>query len=233
MFRRSLPLVPEGSETQEVAAELSRRLRAKKMASEQDKQTAFAVVEWLHESLDKVSADDREGLETAIQLVEEAFSVNAQDEGQKGKLSLKPATLSQVLQVYKRTKSSAASPSTSTAPQGEASGHANARDKAAAEDLKSQGNSEMAAKNFDRAIELYGQAIDKDSQNPVYFSNRSIFILYSCQAKLINHYAPGLPPTPRPASTKMPSGMRRRPPRSTLPFPKHTRKPTNTKGLTF
>lgn len=206
------------------------------MASD-DKQTAFAVVEWLHESLGKVSADDREGIETAIQIIEEAFSVNTQDAAQKSSLSLKPASLSQVLQVYKRTKagaSNSSSGSSSSAAPGAtpstSAEHTNARDKAAAEDLKSQGNAEMAAKRYEKAIELYGQAIEKDGLNPVYYSNRSACPPSHCQIaafKVVNlHMGDGtteLQLILKWANMRMLSLTPRRPPRWTRLSPKHIR----------
>jgi tetratricopeptide (TPR) repeat protein len=42
-----------------------------------------------------------------------------------------------------------------------------------AEDLKTQGNEALAAKNFKKAIDLYSLAINIDLDNPVHYSNRS------------------------------------------------------------
>lgn len=155
------------------------------MSSETDKSTAFAVVEWLQDAIkeSKVSGDDKEGVETAVQIIEEAFSVSSTDESQQKKHSLKPANLSQVLQIYQRTK--AASNSAPAAAAGPSSSgqeeHVNARDKAAAEDLKAEGNTAMAGKNYDKAIECYTQAIAKDASNPVYYSNRRVFLFSQCE----------------------------------------------------
>ena len=42
-----------------------------------------------------------------------------------------------------------------------------------AEDLKNQGNAALKSGNIKEAIELYGNAISKDSTNKVFYSNRS------------------------------------------------------------
>lgn len=50
-----------------------------------------------------------------------------------------------------------------------------ADDRAAAEQAKSKGNQLMAQKNYQGAIDAYGEAIEKDGQNAVYWSNRFVF----------------------------------------------------------
>lgn len=83
---------------------------------------------------------------------------------------MKPSGLPQLVQVYHKTRSSTGAASASTS---ETKAPTNARDKAAAEDFKSKGNAEMAAKSYDAAIASYGKAIELDGSNPVYYSNRA------------------------------------------------------------
>eukprot|EP01096_Ripella_sp_DP13-Kostka_P016678 TRINITY_DN8211_c0_g1_i1.p1 TRINITY_DN8211_c0_g1~~TRINITY_DN8211_c0_g1_i1.p1 ORF type:complete len:438 (+),score=246.01 TRINITY_DN8211_c0_g1_i1:87-1316(+) len=52
---------------------------------------------------------------------------------------------------------------------------------AAAEEKKQRGNEKLAAKQFDEAIRLYGEAIDINPTNPIYFANRAA--AYSHQKK--------------------------------------------------
>jgi stress-induced-phosphoprotein 1 len=44
---------------------------------------------------------------------------------------------------------------------------------ASVDELKSQGNKAFAAKEYDKAIELFSQALEKDANNFVLWSNRS------------------------------------------------------------
>lgn len=79
---------------------------------------------------------------------------------------------SRLLMPYPVPTQPAPSPSTSTSAPSKASAPASAEDKAAAEKFKSKGNQLMAAKDYEGAIKSYGEAIEKDGLNPVYWSNR-------------------------------------------------------------
>lgn len=48
-----------------------------------------------------------------------------------------------------------------------------AEDKAKAEKFKAEGNAQMSAKQYDKAIDAYTKAIAVDPTNPVYYSNRA------------------------------------------------------------
>lgn len=99
------------------------------------------------------------------------------DGAQRDKLSVKPATLQSIFDVFIKTREKMGSPSppsASTSTPATAQPNApSADDKAAAEKLKAQGNAKMSTKEYDAAIEFYGQAIAKDATNPVYYSNRA------------------------------------------------------------
>jgi small glutamine-rich tetratricopeptide repeat-containing protein alpha len=101
-----------------------------------------------------------------VQIIEEAFALTA---ASNATYSLKPSSLSQLVQVYQKTKAASTSAPTASASKPTS----NARDKAAAEDAKTKGNQAMAAKNYQAAIDAYGEAIAKDDANPVYYSNRA------------------------------------------------------------
>ncbi|KIP06947.1 hypothetical protein PHLGIDRAFT_35715 [Phlebiopsis gigantea 11061_1 CR5-6] len=145
-----------------------------------DKQPlVLSIIDFLNQSIQDgtVKQDDQESLEVAIQCIGEAFGVDPSDEAQRDKLSVKPATLQSIFDVFIKTREKmgstgpASTPtSTSTAAQPNAP---SADDKAAAEKLKAQGNAKMSTKEYDAAIEFYGQAIAKDATNPVYYSNRA------------------------------------------------------------
>jgi small glutamine-rich tetratricopeptide repeat-containing protein alpha len=107
-----------------------------------------------------------------VQCIGEAFGVDPTDKEQVDRLSVKPATLQTIFDVFLKTKDKIAStaqvtPSTSqTVP-------ASAEDKAAAEKLKQTGNAFMSSKQYDKAIDAYTEAAELDPSNPVYYSNRA------------------------------------------------------------
>lgn len=107
-----------------------------------------------------------------VQCIGEAFGVDPSDEQQTEKLSVKPATLQSIFDVFIKTrdKVGAGQPATptSTHPQGPS-----AEEKSKAEKFKQDGNAQMSGKNYDAAIECYGKAVALDANNPVYYSNRA------------------------------------------------------------
>lgn len=150
----------------------------------------YAIIEFLNKSLEDgtVKQDDQEGLEVAstsqilsscwmvkptavsspVQCIAEAFGVHLSDKEQSGRLSIKPATLESVFDLFLKTRDKVASSSAPPKPAGPT-----AKDKADADKLKQEGNHLMSVKKYDEAIDLYTKAIDLDSTNPVYYSNRA------------------------------------------------------------
>jgi small glutamine-rich tetratricopeptide repeat-containing protein alpha len=180
--------------------------------SDKNQRLVLAIIDFLNTSIEDgtVKADDKEGLEVAgmpcafpalnfccrslkcshlppVQCIGEAFGVDPNDAGQHERLTIRPATLQSLFDVYLKTtakmKSGAAAqqPGTSTSSAALAASSSTpksaavptAEDKKAAESLKSQGNSYMSAKKYDQAIEAYTKATKLDPTNPVYFSNRA------------------------------------------------------------
>ncbi|KAL1749084.1 putative stress-induced protein STI1 [Schizophyllum fasciatum] len=130
----------------------------------------LAIIDFLNQSIDDgtVKSDDKESLEVAIQCIGEAFGVDPTNDTQKKELSIKPATLQSIFDVFMKTRSRV-----NAASEPEVKKAATADEKAKADKLKAEGNSLMSAKKYDEAIEAYTKAIGLDPSNPVYYSNRA------------------------------------------------------------
>lgn len=150
----------------------------------------YAIIEFLNKSLEDgtVKQDDKEGLEVAgvsqifllhtmveltavaspVQCIGEAFGVDPSDGDQSERLSIKPASLESIFNLFLKTRDKVASSSASPKPS-----EPTAEDKANADKLKQKGNSLMSNKKYDEAIQTYTEAIKLDSTNPVYYSNRA------------------------------------------------------------
>ncbi|CCO27882.1 similar to Hsc70 cochaperone SGT [Rhizoctonia solani AG-1 IB] len=66
----------------------------------------LSIIEFLETSVTdgSIKSDDKEGIEVAIQCIGEAFGVDPSNTEQKEKLSIKPATLQSLFDVYLKTK---------------------------------------------------------------------------------------------------------------------------------
>ncbi|KAG7450146.1 TPR-like protein [Guyanagaster necrorhizus] len=151
---------------------------ASRMAEKQQR-LVLSIIDFLNQSIidGTVKADDKESLEIAIQCIGEAFGVDPLSKQQVERLTVKPATLQNIFDVYLKTmnKVGAASQGTSAAASASTSQSKlpTADDKAQAEKLKQAGNSQMTAKKYDEAIASYTKAIAFDPVNPIYYSNRA------------------------------------------------------------
>ena len=136
---------------------------------------------------------------STVQCIGEAFGVNPSDDAQRQKLSIKPATLRSLFDVYLKTKEKIATPqvfyiftsnqstilsscestgtsssaSKTTAEASSSNTAPSTADKAQAEQLKLKGNALMSSKDYAGAIAAYTPAIGLDPTNPVYYSNRA------------------------------------------------------------
>ena len=92
-------------------------------------------------------------LSHTVQCIGEAFGVDPNDQAQVERLSVKPANLLSIFDVFLKTKDKLASPSGSAAAAAPSAPAApSAADKAAAEKLKATGNAQMSSKKYDDAI---------------------------------------------------------------------------------
>ncbi|XP_060038022.1 small glutamine-rich tetratricopeptide repeat-containing protein alpha isoform X1 [Erinaceus europaeus] len=158
------------------------------------RQLAFAIVRFLQDQLRHggLSADAQESLEVAIQCLETAFGVSAEDGG----LAL-PQTLAEIFEAAAAKVSGGAGAAPPGGPPrvgGGSLGRPDAcaggqetrpdlagpelsppseEDSAEAERLKTEGNEQMKAENFQAAVLSYGKAIELNPANAVYFCNRA------------------------------------------------------------
>ncbi|TFK41280.1 hypothetical protein BDQ12DRAFT_600655 [Crucibulum laeve] len=143
--------------------------------SEKQQRLVYSIIEFLNQSIDDgtVKADDKEGLEIAIQCIGEAFGVDPSNQEQADKLGVKPATLQSIFDVFIKTRSKIGSSSQASTSGTSSPKAPSAEDKAEAEKLKASGNALMSSKKYDEAIDSYTKAVALDPSNPVYYSNRA------------------------------------------------------------
>uniref|UniRef100_A0A669Q3Z1 Small glutamine-rich tetratricopeptide repeat-containing protein alpha n=1 Tax=Phasianus colchicus TaxID=9054 RepID=A0A669Q3Z1_PHACC len=127
------------------------------------KRLAYSIIQFLHDQLQNggLSPDAQESLEVAIQCLETAFGVSLEDQG----LAVSQ-TLPEIFEAaagkdpeHIRANSEPVTPSED--------------DIAEAERLKTEGNEQMKAENFEAAVSFYGKAIELNPSNAVYFCNRA------------------------------------------------------------
>ena len=117
---------------------------------------ALSICDFLQDSIsdNTIENDSKEGIQAAIKAIQTAFKLD----------NSKAEKLMPVFKVYLDTKKQAAG----NAPTSTVS----TDDKAAADELKSEGNKALASKNYQLAIEKYTAAIQLNS-SAVYFANRA------------------------------------------------------------
>ncbi|KAJ7102357.1 putative stress-induced protein STI1 [Mycena belliarum] len=145
--------------------------------AEKQQRLVLSIIDFLKDSLDDIKADDKEGIEVAIQCIGEAFGVDPADEQQVARLSVKPATLPTIFDVFLKTREKVANNNTAQASSSASTSSqpktTSAEDKAQAEKFKQTGNTQMSSKQYDQAIESYTQAIALDPTSAIYYSNRA------------------------------------------------------------
>ncbi|NXL40064.1 SGTA protein, partial [Glaucidium brasilianum] len=127
------------------------------------KRLAYSIIQFLHDQLQNGGGgpDAQESLEVAIQCLETAFGVSMEDQG----LAVSQ-TLPEIFEAAAgkepggiRTNSEPITPSEDGGGE--------------AERLKTEGNEQMKAENFEAAVSFYGKAIELNPSNAVYFCNRA------------------------------------------------------------
>lgn len=137
-----------------------------------------------------MSIDDKDSIEVAQQCIAESFDVDLTDKAAMSD-ALGGQNLLSIYGVYEKLRgkgtastagSSSAKEARSSTPAAPAAGPTlTAEQKQEAENLKGQGNSAMAKKDYKNAIDLYSKAVNIMPTNPVYLSNRAA--AYSASSK--------------------------------------------------
>eukprot|EP01028_Stygiella_incarcerata_P012987 TRINITY_DN81017_c0_g1_i1.p1 TRINITY_DN81017_c0_g1~~TRINITY_DN81017_c0_g1_i1.p1 ORF type:complete len:465 (-),score=148.71 TRINITY_DN81017_c0_g1_i1:141-1535(-) len=155
------------------------------MMSESDKQSVvFPFVEYLRRLIldGRVSDDDAESIQVAIECLGASFAINLDDPSQRERYSLGIHSLERVLQ---EGKSALAPPPTApgipSPPPSQYNPYdlGDSRTKAQKADaLKAEGNALMIEKRYDDAIKRYTDAILLSDDNAIYFANRAAARMY-------------------------------------------------------
>ncbi|KAI9814373.1 MAG: hypothetical protein M1827_003228 [Pycnora praestabilis] len=159
------------------------------MTTPSKKRLALAIIDFLSSSLNDgtVPASDRESIEVAQSCIADTFAVDPTDQTAMAD-ALGGQNLLAIYGVYEKLKgkSTASTTGASSASEGKPStptvgpkdppsgaGAGATRTTAEAENLKGQGNSAMAKKDYKSAIDLYTRALEITPLNPIYLSNRA------------------------------------------------------------
>ncbi|KAI9928741.1 hypothetical protein ASPWEDRAFT_343303 [Aspergillus wentii DTO 134E9] len=136
------------------------------------KRLALAIIDFLGSSLKDgtLTADDAESIEIAQSCIADTFKVDPTDQAAV-KDAVGGQSLANIYSVYEklRNKPSGGSTQTATEESKPKAGTPNAE----SDKLKSEGNSAMARKDYNSAIELYTKALTIAPANPIYLSNRA------------------------------------------------------------
>ncbi|XP_049587190.1 small glutamine-rich tetratricopeptide repeat-containing protein alpha isoform X1 [Syngnathus scovelli] len=125
------------------------------------KRLAFSIIRYLHEQLQSgnLSSGAQESLEVAVQCLETAFEVSADDRSLDVPLALPEIFASATLQT-----SSWENNNDATVGEGQ---------RGEAERLKADGNDQMKVDNYAAAVEFYSKAIALNPHSAVYYCNRA------------------------------------------------------------
>lgn len=139
------------------------------------RQLVFSVLEFLQTCVEDgtVKSEDVKSLEAATQSIGKAFDVDITNESQKSQLSIKPANLLQIFNVYLKTQKKTQEAKADSASASQSPKTVSEEDKKKAEEFKSLGNKKVIEKNYTEAVKLYSQAIDLVGGNAVYYANRA------------------------------------------------------------
>lgn len=139
------------------------------------RQLVFSILEFLQTCIEDgtVKPEEIESLEVATQCIGETFDVDITNEAQKRELSIKPANLLQIFNVFLKTQKKTQETKVDSAPVSQSSKTITDEDKKKAEEFKSQGNVKVTEKNYTEAVKLYSQAIELVGGNAVYYANRA------------------------------------------------------------
>lgn len=139
--------------------------------SEQKKNVALGVLDFLKTSIDDgtVSGDDKESVDVAIECISDVFGVELEDKA-------KVFGNENLVSLYERfAKLKTTEDSTSSTPETEDKKVEEVSEEAKkeAENHKIDGNRLMGQRKFQEAVDCYTKAIEANSNNEIYYSNRS------------------------------------------------------------
>jgi small glutamine-rich tetratricopeptide repeat-containing protein alpha len=143
------------------------------MSSVTNKDIALTIIGFLKTAVSnkEIGEDYAESMDVAIDCIADAFEVDKDDESIKAKFGgkdLKSLLASSAVSTSSVKEDAAAGVAADSKPA-----EVDDATKAKADGLKVEGNRAMAARNFDEAIAKYTEAIELDSSNVVYLSNRA------------------------------------------------------------
>lgn len=133
------------------------------MSSLSSEQISHSIIDYYKQLIasKQVSADAAESLNVAIDCITDAFEIDAEQKS-----------------AYKLTDLLSGSINT-TSSKTEQTPEVDEAALAKAEELKTEGNKFMGAKNYRKAIESYTSAIELSPSNPIYYSNRAAAFISS------------------------------------------------------